>query len=103
MNVGLTTASALAHELVEAWDERRLLQLQRKLAGLKQLFIDELGFVPLCNAGAKLLELFSQGYERGSTLVTANPRVGKWTDIFGSEGLTGALLDRLTHHVHILR
>jgi DNA replication protein DnaC len=46
--------------------------------------------------------VFSQRYERGSTLVTSNLPFDEWTSVFGSERLTGALLDRLTHHVHIL-
>jgi DNA replication protein DnaC len=45
---------------------------------------------------------FSQRYERGSTLVTSNLPFQEWTEVLGSERLTGALLDRLTHHVHIL-
>ena len=103
MTVGFTTASALVHELMEARDERRLLQLQKRLATVKLLIIDELGFVPLSKTGAELIfEVFSQRYERGSTLVTTNLPFDEWTDVFGSERLTGALLDRLTHHVHIL-
>ena len=103
LSVGFTTASALVHELMEARDERHLLQLQKRLAGLKLLIIDELGFVPLSKTGAELLfEVFSQRYERGSTLVTSNLPFDEWTEIFGSERLTGALLDRLTHRVHIL-
>ena len=79
---------------MEARDERRLLKL---------LIIDELGFVPLSRTGAELLfEVFSQRYERGSILVTTNLPLDEWTEVFGSERLTGALLDRLTHHVHIL-
>jgi len=42
------------------------------------------------------------GYERGSTLVTSNRPFQELTEVLGSERLTGALLDRLTHHVHIL-
>ena len=84
-------------------DERRLLNLQRQLARLNLLIIDELGFVPLSRTGAELLfEVFSQRYERGSILVTTNLPFDEWTKVFGSERLTGALLDRLTHHVHIL-
>ena len=91
------------HELVEARDERRLLNLQRRLARLKLLIIDELGFVPLSKTGAELLfEVFSQRYERGSVLVTSNLPFVEWTEVFGSERLTGARLDRLTHHVDIL-
>ena len=102
MSVGFT-AAALVHELMEARDERRLLNLQRNLSRLGLLIIDELGFVPLSPTGAELLfEVFSQRYERGSILVTTNLPFDEWTEVFGSERLTGALLDRLTHHVHIL-
>ena len=102
--VGFTTAAALVNELLEARDQRRLLNLQRQLARLKLLIIDELGFVPLSHTGAELLfEVFSQRYERGSILVTTNLPFDEWTGVFGSERLTGALLDRLTHHVHILQ
>ena len=70
-------------------------------AGL--LIIDELGFVPLSKTGAELLfEVFSQRYERGAIVITSNLPFDEWTEIFGSERLTVALLDRLTHHVHIL-
>ncbi|GEM_PF-1486882 len=103
MSVGFTTAADLAHELLEARDDRRLLNLQRQLARLRLLTIDELGFVPLATTGAELLfEVFSQRYERGSLLVTTNLPFDEWTTVFGSERFTGALLDRLTHHVHIL-
>jgi len=104
LSVGFNTAAALVHELLEARDEKRLLRLQRQLAGYKLLIIDELGYVPLSQTGAELLfEVFSQRYERGSTVVTSNLPFDEWTSVFGSERLTGALLDRLTHHVHILQ
>jgi DNA replication protein DnaC len=103
LSVGFTTAAALVHELLEARDEKRRLRLQKQLAGYKLLIIDELGFVPLSKSGAELLfEIFSQRYERGSTLVTSNLPFDEWTEVLGSERLTRALLDRLTHHVHIL-
>jgi DNA replication protein DnaC len=101
--VGFTTAVSLVNQLLEARDEKRLLRLQTQLAGCKLLIIDELGYVPLSPTGAELLfEVFSQRYERGSTIVTSNLPFEDWTSVFGSERLTGALLDRLTHHVHIL-
>ena len=103
LSVGFITASALVHELLEARDEKRLLRLQRQLTGYKLLIIDELGYVPLSATGAELLfEVFSQRYERGSMLVTSNLPFDERTSVFGSERLTGALLDRLTHHVHVL-
>ena len=53
--------------------------------------------------GAELLfELISQRYERSATLITSNLPFDEWTETFGSERLTGALLDRLTHHASIL-
>ena len=103
LSVAFATAAALVHELTEARDEKRLLRLQRQLAAIRLLIIDELGYVPFSQTGAELLfEVFSQRYERGSTIVTSNLPFDEWTNVFGSERLTGALLDRLTHHVHIL-
>jgi DNA replication protein DnaC len=102
-SVAFLTAAGLVHQLMEARDERRLLKLQAQLAAVKLLIIDELGYVPLSQTGAELLfEIFSQRHERGSTIVTSNLPFEEWTSVFGSQRLTGALLDRLTHHVHIL-
>jgi DNA replication protein DnaC len=102
-SVVFTTAAGLVHQLMEARDEKRLLRLQRELQAARLLIIDELGYVPLSPTGAELLfEVFSQRYEHGSTIVTSNLPFEEWTAVLGSERLTGALLDRLTHHVHIL-
>ena len=102
-SVAFTSAAALVHELMEARDERRLRALQKHLNTVKLLIVDELGYVPFTAVGSELLfEVFSQRYERGATLVTSNLPFDEWTSVFGSERLTGALLDRLTHHVHIL-
>ena len=101
--VAFTTAASLVNQLMEARDERRLLKLQRDLQAVKLLIVDELGYVPLSASGAELLfEAFSQRYERGSTIITSNRPFEDWTSVLGSERLTGALLDRLTHHVSIL-
>ena len=79
------------------------MRLQKQLVNHRLLIIDELGFVPLSKTGAELLfELVSQRYERAAVLITSNLPFDEWTETFGSERLTGALLDRLTHHVHIL-
>ncbi|MCW0983810.1 IS21-like element helper ATPase IstB [Agrobacterium sp. BT-220-3] len=103
LSVGFTTAAALVSEMMEARDERRLLRFQKQMAAYKLLIIDELGFVPLSKTGAELLfELISQRYERGATLITSNLPFDEWTETLGSERLTGALLDRITHHVNIL-
>ena len=102
-NVRFFTAAALVNALAEARDEKALLHLQARLAKTALLIVDELGYVPFAKTAAELLfELFSQRYERGSMLVTSNLPFEEWTAIFGSERLTGALLDRLTHRAHIL-
>ncbi len=103
LKVRFTTAAALVHDLIEAQDERKLQRLQKQLTSQNLLIIDELGFVPLSKSGAELLfEVISQCYERGSIIITSNLPFDEWTEVFGSERLTGALLDHLTHHVHIL-
>ena len=90
LTVGFTTASALVNELMEARDEMRLLNLQKRLARLKLLIIDELGFVPLSRTGAELLfeYVFSQRIRAGervlSILVTTNLPFDEWTEMFGS-------------------
>jgi DNA replication protein DnaC len=93
----------LVHQLLEAQEERRLLKLKKKLLSYDLLIIDELSFVPFSKTGAELLfEIFSNRYEKGSIAITSNLPFEEWPQIFGCERLTGALLDRLTHHVHIL-
>lgn len=88
---------------MEARDEKRLLRLQAQLDAAKLLIVDELSYVPLSQTGAELLfEVFSRRHERASTLVTSNLPFDEWTGVFGDQRLTGALLDRLTHHAHIL-
>jgi DNA replication protein DnaC len=83
--VGFTTASSLVSELIEARDEKHRHRFQKLLASYELLF-----------------ENFSQRYERTSTLLTSNLPFEEWTEVLGSERLTGARLERLTHHVHIL-
>ncbi len=103
MRVRFVTAAALVHELIETVDERRLQRLQKQLAAQDLLIIDELGFVPLSKTGAELLfEVINQRYERGSIIITSNLPFDEWTETFGTERLTGAILDRLTYHIHIL-
>lgn len=102
-NVRFFTGAGLVNALVEARNEKALLRLQLKLAKVQLLIIDELGYVPFSKTGAELVfEIISQRYERGSVIITSNLPFEEWTSVFGSERLTGALLDRLTHRVHIL-
>ena len=91
------------NELREARDDKRLLRFPTQWAKQDLLIVDERGYVPLSKTGAELrFEILSQRYEQASTLVTSHLPFNEWTEICGSERLTGALLDRLTHHVHIL-
>lgn len=89
--------------LMEAREERELLRLKRQLAKLDLLILDELGYVPASKLGSELLfDVISTAYERLSLMVTTNLPFENWTEVLGSERLTGATLDRLTHRCHIL-
>lgn len=89
--------------LLEAREEKQLLRLRKQLAQLDLLILDELGYVPTGKAGAELLfDVLSTAYERVSLIVTTNLPFEHWTEVLGSERLTGAALDRLTHRCHIL-
>ncbi len=78
-------------------------KFHRQLARQHLIVLDELGYVPFTKAGAELLfEVVSKAYERTSLLVTTNLPFENLVEIMGSERMTGALIDRLTHRVHIL-
>jgi DNA replication protein DnaC len=97
------TAAGLVTALMEARDEKALHRFKRQLARKDMVVVDEFGYVPFSKTGAELLfEFFAERYERGSVIVTTNLPFDQWTEVLGSERLTGALLDRLTHRVHIL-
>ena len=101
--VRFLTTPELVTQLLEAWDTRTLQRLHKQLERLDLLLLDELGYVPFSKAGAELrFEVVSRAYERTSLLVTPNLPFAQWTEVLGSERLTGTLLDRLTHRVHRL-
>ncbi len=101
--VAFVRAADLVRELYEARDDRSLTRLHARYQRVALLVVDELGFVPFDKAGGELLfNLLSDRYEKRSTLVTTNLSFGEWVQVFGSEKLTTALLDRLGHHAHVL-
>ena len=97
------TAKALVTQLMEMAEQRQLERTLKQLERQDILILDELGYVPFSRTAAELLfEVVSRAYERLSLIVTTNLPFESWVEIFGCERLTGALLDRLTHRVHII-
>jgi len=97
------TAAGLINEMIEAQTENRLSKLEAHLLKQDLLILDEVGFIPFSQTGAHLLfQLCSARHERGSLLITTNLNFADWTQVFGDERLTAALLDRLTYHSHII-
>jgi DNA replication protein DnaC len=97
------TAAALVNELLAAQAEMRLSRLIATALKHHLIVLDELGFLPLSPNGAQLLFQFCSAlHERVALIVTTNLRFADWVQVFGSESLTAALLDRLTARSHIL-
>lgn len=101
--VRFVTATGLINDLLEAQEQHTLGRRMAQIQKLDLLILDEVGFVPFTPEGARLLfQVCADRYLRGSLLVTTNLEFGRWVEVFGDERLTGALLDRLTHHCHVL-
>ena len=101
--VRFTTTTALVTQLLEQRENRSLQRLYKQLQRQDVLILDELGYVPFSKTGAELLfDVVGRASEQTSLIVTTNLPFEQWTEVLGSERLTGAMLDRLTHRVHIL-
>ena len=97
------TAASLVNQLLQAQDEHRLHRFIAQALKLDLVALDELGFIPFSADGAHALFTFcSELYERLPFIISTNLKFADWVQVFGSERLTAALLDRLTHHAHSL-
>ena len=103
LKVRFFTVTGLVTHLLEMREEKRFERALEQLRRQHLLLLDELGYVPFSKTGAELLfDVVSRAYEQQSLIVTTNLPFENWTEVLGSERLTGALLDRLTHRVHII-
>ena len=97
------SVTALVTQLLESREDRQLERFLKRLEKQHLIILDEFGYVPFSKAGAELLfEVVSRAYERTSLILTTNLPFENWTEVLGNERLTGALLDRITHRVHII-
>jgi len=97
------SVTALVTQLLEAREDRQLERFLKRLEKQHLIILDEFGYVPFSKAGAELLfEVVSRAYERTSLILTTNLPFEHWTEVLGNERLAGALLDRITHRVHII-
>lgn len=102
-NVKFYTAINLANELAEAIEFHRLSKLEKSLAKVELLILDELSYLTFNRHQSEMLfQVISERSERASVIVTTNLEFSRWTDLFENEIMVAALIDRLTFRSHIL-
>lgn len=94
--------SDLIQELLKAESEYRLPRYLKTWNKFDLVILDELGYINLGAGSPLLFQFCSDRYERGSLIITTNLEFGRWGEVFGDNALTVALLDRITHHAHVI-
>lgn len=103
LEVRFFRTSALVNKLAELKKSGTLSVFLRNLSKADLLICDEWGYVPLDRIGAQLLfEVISERYERKSVIINTNIEFSRWVNVFYDEQMTGAIIDRILHHCHLL-
>jgi len=94
----------LIMQLNKAHNENRLEAKLKHFGKYRLLIIDEIGYLPVDKQGANLFfQLIARRYEKNSTIITTNQPFSKWSEVFADATLANAILDRLLHHVHVVK
>lgn len=97
------TAAELVMALTKAYGDDSLDRFTKNISKCELLIVDELGYVPLAQAGARLLfQVLSDCYERRSLLITTNIEFSKWGVVFGDDKMASAIIDRVMHHGRLI-
>lgn len=103
LEVRFFRTSALVNKLAELKKAGTLSTFLKKLSKADLLICDEWGYVPLERVGAQLLfEVISERYEQKSVIINTNIEFSRWVNVFYDEQMTGAIIDRILHHCHLL-
>jgi len=98
------TCHDLIQNLRKAYHENRLEIRLKNYSKYKVLIIDEIGYLPIDKLGANLfLQLITKRYEHTSTIITTNQPFSKWGEVFSDVTLANAILDRISHHSHVIK